>query len=383
METRDYVPPAVEHGETPPLSIIQDRLIRTADLFSLPDSAYASCIGDAVTIGSYFLHDIEAYPAFFDDPLRMLYTLALGDRVAALGEGEFGFAWDLLSVVAVGKRVDGSRGTLSGYLDRQMAEGMAKQFSLGSLNDESGGFFAELQSCIELFHDTTMSEKAQAAFEETGEGSLLHGVRTKLGVVSPRPLNAEVVVLDLSPDELAWRLGGIRGVKWREGDKDVVVVPGRNNPNNEVLDHEGGHLYGQLAEEILFRGATEAIVESATNNPKTNKKQRAVLTGVEQTVPRFNKSVRGWFRQEAGGIYQILALTDLCRVYGLDGFLALARLSPEDTVESTIKDYGELAGRLLLMPEQVDAVLQSHNSQYRGLSRLIPIYSPSEQTVTV
>jgi hypothetical protein len=279
-------------------------------------------------LGSYRIQK-----SFANHPERMLFTLALAD--SWLEEGSFterkAFL-DIFKLVATGVVEEDKYTTLSEKV-RVWGESPNLRAGMFIPDASKGNKFSEFVDKVLDFakkhEDKQLSEYSRGVVADWSQGSFLHDVRTKLGLIKEKETKAEIVVLRKDSYEMERALGysSLYFTNFDTGLRRIYL-------SNDLVsfEHEYAHTQSKGLNRWymvqLFRGLNEAVTEHAVKDPTSYVSQRIFLRKFLAKDPSFKGLVYSAYM--GGDQERVKLFKEIIKGWGLTGFIKFARMSPID-----------------------------------------------------
>lgn len=238
-----------------------------------------------------------------------------------------------LKLVATGMQENQKYGTYSGYVKKLSLKNTPSGTMYDPeayMNNTHTEYHSYLKKFITENTDIALTNKTKSKVNEWGENSVLHHVRTFLGITQNIELPFDIIVVKQSYEELMHGKVGFAAFYTTAPGKPTIVLG--SNYEKGMIEHEYAHSQSKgmwrWYQLLLFRGVTEALTESCTTSPTSYAKQRKVIDLIFTKHPEWKKI---FYSAYIGNEFARQDLfTQILYKYGFDGFLTLARMAPVD-----------------------------------------------------
>jgi hypothetical protein len=303
----------------------------------IPFDAYASIPRSAMRAALQMMTELGIEPSLASDWRACLLSLALGDTWLRVGLDERQGLRNMLKLIAIDETKAGDLLTRSALVKEQSRKGL----QIGQMFDpeaRDGNPFADyiiaLEAYIERFRDDDMTQEVRELMADWGSGSILHDVRGRLDITPENEKPTDVVVLG-TERIAACGYSEVVGQFLPPGDTRLhpLIVLARMNRSmlNIILPHEYRHAEAHslfMAYYLIFSGLAEGLADDSSGGATVYDVEREVLWALLKDDPNLGKLLNeADFGDESA---KQTAFLRLIQLYGLPGFLDIARMIPHE-----------------------------------------------------
>lgn len=322
------------------------------ELYNLKNEKKISLL---LPVVSELLDDYQIDPLFFNHPERNLFLLAIASQwIKKSNMYEKNALLNTLKLVATGVDTSHHYTSLSGYV-RKLS---LNKSEAGLLYDPQAytnthcSYHCSLKTFLENNYDKEQTQRVQMLVEDWSDHSLLHHVRSFLGVTEKTEKKFQIIVLKQTYQELTHGAIGYAACYTTALGVPTIVLA--SNFETGMLEHEYAHSQSKGVwrwyQLLLFRGITEALTESCVSVPTSYKLQREVLTHFLKKNPELQETIYEAYKGNEHARHEIFS--HIIHKYGFEGFLHFARLAPVDNPRMS----GNIGSSIFIKPDRVMSI---------------------------
>lgn len=363
---RAAVGPKLKQAQGENIPEQREKLRSAISTYQIPDTAFQHSPEQTIEAALRLLEEYKVDSAFFDDPERNVFALAIADAwLSTDRRAEKKSLLNILKLVSVNEISAGDSETLSGKV-RILSE---SDISRGTLFDpkyqdkEEDGkegkndlldFERRIQIYINEHVDTEETAKVEQWLSTWDEWTPFEHVRKSLDISPETQKKVEIIILTKNSKEIHADTRS-RAFCIHSGTGIFIILPQNWSSfiEHEYVHSQGKGLYAGY-QGLLFDGINEALTESMVTIPHEYLQQRAILKEVLSVHPEYEPLLKAAYvgNSESRKIF----FSKLIQDYGLDGFLTLSRSSPRDNISRN----GKIGESIYLRPGEVLDFFRQH-----------------------
>ncbi len=214
----------------------------------------------------------------------------------------------------------------------EMGYAQGKNFRPSQEDSAQNRYLGKVEEYVRNHTNAKLTTELQATLK-TWKNGILDPVRSRLDISPENESPVNLVVLDTTNQELLEKFG-FSAIFLNFGETQrTIVLPMDLARDPGVLQHEYAHSQGNFALNGLYDGMNEAITESTVANPTEYEEQRKILTTILEKHPSWKsvlyKAYRWGFEDREDFLQRLI------EVYGLEGLLMFARVTPYNEENET------------------------------------------------
>jgi hypothetical protein len=325
---------------------------KTLQFYSLDTTSIDTDLSPLFKTAQTLIDSYDIHPLFFRHPERSLFTLAISHKWNAKSNlHEKNALLNTFKLVATGLTPEQKYGTYSGYVKKlsiRNAPSGTMYDPQAYLNNTFGNYHQFLKQYLKDNYDERETARTQELIADWSPSSPLHYVRKTLRIAKEHERPFDVIVVSKTYQELMNGRVGYAALYTTTLGKPTLVL-GKNYEKG-MLEHEYAHSQStgiwRWYQLLLFRGITEGLTESCTSTPTTYISQRKVLNLLIKKHPHLKKILYDSYKGDESTRQKLFS--EIIKLYGLEGFLTLARVAPVDNPHMS----GKVGASIFIKPQK-------------------------------
>jgi hypothetical protein len=347
---------------------LTDKLDETIQFYGIEPHAFSTDSSVVVERAKELLSVCQIDASFAVDPVRNLHLLAIAnDMFDPHAASDTGLSETLVKAIAVVVDENGQEVSLiSGKRVAGNKNGQATADNIRALSAHEIRKGKELEDFLRVYQDEKLSAAQAAELSDWQSENPLTFIREKFAIKKETEQAFGVDIVAVSTREMSEQIGARGLCIWLHGKPRMIFgfdASPRLKQHEYLHSQFRGMRFGRNG--LLHRGVDEALIESSVQYPETYEPQRLTLSFIEKLSPETAVLMRSAFFGN-DRVWQA-AYSRIIAEFGLDGFLACARLASTDNPKNDISLPEDWAARLLLPASQVMEKLYKRKVKTRPL----------------